>query len=181
MAMKSFFMFELQTIKNESLPSGKIRNTSTNIDHGTLDYSTVDLQIKIKLLKTENKLLKDDIKNKQKLIDSILEHNENLMQAQNVFAQKHYVTRRRKNKSISHTTGNNAFQNDKKNESNFPKDYRFEELQVSFKDLHPEAHQPKVTKNIVVLGDSIITSMDEMCFVVIYLKFDLILGHQRMT
>ena len=43
--MKSFFMDELQTIKNESLKSAKIRNTSTNIDHGTVD----SLQTKIKL------------------------------------------------------------------------------------------------------------------------------------
>ena len=57
--------------KNESLTSAKIQNTSTNIDLGTVDK----LQIKIKLLETINKLLKDDIKNKQKLIDSILEHN----------------------------------------------------------------------------------------------------------
>ena len=28
-------------------------------------------------------------------------------------------------------------------------------MQVSFKDLHHEAHQPKVKKNIVVIGDSI--------------------------
>ena len=45
-AMKSFFMDELQTIKNESLTSAKIRITSTNIDHGTVD----SLQTKIKLL-----------------------------------------------------------------------------------------------------------------------------------
>ena len=77
MAIKSFFMDELQTIKNESLKSAKIRNTSTNIDHGTVD----SIEIKIKILETENKLLKDDIKNKQKLIDSILEHNSNLIQA----------------------------------------------------------------------------------------------------
>ena len=44
MAMKSFFMDELRTIKNESLKSAKIQNTSTN-DHGTV-YS---LQTKIKL------------------------------------------------------------------------------------------------------------------------------------
>ena len=85
MAMKSFFLRELQTIKKESLTSAKIPNTSTNIDHGTVD----SLQTKIKLLETENKLLKDDIKKKQKLIDFILEHNSNLIQAQNVFAQKH--------------------------------------------------------------------------------------------
>ena len=85
MAMKSFFMDELQTIKNESLKSAKIRNTSTNTYHGTAN----SLQTKIKLLENENKLLKDDIKNKQKLIDSILqhkilEHNSNLIQAENV-------------------------------------------------------------------------------------------------
>ena len=73
-------MDELQTIKNETLKSAKIRNTSNNIDHGTVN----SLQTKIKLLENENKLLKDDIKNKQKLIDSILEHNSNLIQSQNV-------------------------------------------------------------------------------------------------
>ena len=68
MAMKSFFTDELQTMKNESLKSATIRNTSTNIDHGKVN----SLQTKIKLLEKENKPLKDDIKNKQKLIDSIL-------------------------------------------------------------------------------------------------------------
>ena len=69
--------------------------------------------------------------------------------------------------------------NDEKNESNAPKDDRFKELQDSLKDLHPEAHQPKVNKNIVT-GDSIIknvngrdVSRDDS------VKFDLILGHQR--
>ena len=89
-------MDELQTIKNESLKSAKIRNSSTNIDHSTVS----SLQTKIKLLEYENKLLKDDIKNKQKLIDSILEHNSNLIQAQNVFAQNHSVTRKINDKSI---------------------------------------------------------------------------------
>ena len=108
--MKSFSMDELQTVKNESLKSAKIQNTSTNIDHGTVD----SLQTKIKLLENENKLLKDDIKNKQKLIDSILEHNSNLIQAQNAFAQNHSVTRKINDKSINYTNTNNALQNDKK-------------------------------------------------------------------
>ena len=121
----------------------------SNIDRGTVN----SLQTKIKLL--ENELLKEDIKNKQKLIDSILEHNSNLIQAENVFAQNHSVTRKINDKSISHTNTNNALRNDKKNESNVPKDDRFKKLQFSFKDLHPEVHQPKVKKNIVVIGDSI--------------------------
>ena len=156
MTMKSFFMDELQIIKNDSLKSVKIRNTSTDINHGTVD----GLQTKIKLLENENKLMKDDIKNKQKLIDSILEHNSNLIQAQNVFAQNHSVTRKINDKSISHTNTNNVLRNDKKNESNVPKDDRFKELQVSFKDLYPEAHQPKVKKNIVVIGNSLIKNVN---------------------
>ena len=43
----------------------------TNNNHDAVD----SLQTKIKLLETEYKLLKDDVKNKQKLIDVILEHN----------------------------------------------------------------------------------------------------------
>ena len=65
-------------------------------------------------METENNLQKDDINNKQKLIDSILEHNSNLIQAQNVFAQNHSVTRKINDKSISHTNTNNALRNDKK-------------------------------------------------------------------
>ena len=105
-------------------------------------------------------LLKDDIKNKHKLIDSILEHNSNLIQALYAFAKKN-VIRKTNDKSISHTTGNNAFRNDKKNDSNVPKDDRLKELQVSFKELHPEAHQPKVEKkNIVDIGDSMIKNVN---------------------
>ena len=64
-------------------------------------------------------------------------------------------------KSISHTTGNNTFRNDKKNEPNVQKDGRLEDLQVSFKDFHPEAHQRKVEKtNIVVIGDSMIRNVN---------------------
>ena len=46
MTVKSFFIDEIQTIKNELLKSAKIRNTSINIDHRALD----SLQTKIKLL-----------------------------------------------------------------------------------------------------------------------------------
>ena len=110
-------------------------------------------------MENEIKLLKDDKKNKQKLIDSVLEHNSNLIQAQNVFAQNRSVTRKINDKSISHTNTNNALRNDKKNESNVAKDDRFKELQVSFKDFHPEANQSKVKKNIVFIGDSTIKNV----------------------
>ena len=57
MAIKSCFRDELQTIKNELLKSAKIRNISINNDHGTV------ANLQIKLLETENILLKDDVMN----------------------------------------------------------------------------------------------------------------------
>ena len=148
-----------------------------------MDRGTVDsLQTKIKLLETENELLKYDIKIKQRLIDSFLEHSSNLIQVQNIFAQKYSVTRKTNDKSISHTTGNNASQNDKRNESNVPKNDRFKELQVSSKDLHPEADDSKVKRNTVVIENSIIkTLMEGMCLMVIQSKFELTLGYQWTT
>ena len=51
-----------------------------------------------------NKLMKDDIKNEQKLIDSILEHDSNLIQAQNIFAQKTLSLKRQMIKVSLETT-----------------------------------------------------------------------------
>ena len=59
----------------------------------------------MKLLETENKLLKDHGKNRQKVIDAILVHNSSLIQTQNIFAQKNSGTRKTSDISISHTTG----------------------------------------------------------------------------
>ena len=63
----------------------------------------------MKLLETENKLLKNYKKNKQKLIDAIFRHNSNLIQIQNVLTQKNSGTRKTNDKSISHTTGKKPF------------------------------------------------------------------------
>ena len=56
MAVKSYFINELRSLTNETT----IRN----------NYP----ENKIKLLELENKLLKDDVTNKQKFIDTILQH-----------------------------------------------------------------------------------------------------------
>ena len=156
--MKSFFMDELQTIKHESLTSVEIQNTSTNIDHGTVD----SLQTKIKLLEIENNLLKDDVKNKQKLIDYILEHNSNVIQAQNVFAQNTLSLERQMIKVLVISLEKMLFEMAKKfKRSNVPKDDKFKELQVSFKDFHPKAHhQPKIKKSFVAIEDSTIKNVN---------------------
>ena len=104
MAMKSFFIDELHTIKSESLKSANIRNTSTNNDFSIVD----SLQTKINFLEAENKY-------KQKPMNAILEYNSDLIQTQVIFAQSNSVIRKTNDKSVSHTTGENDFRNDKKN------------------------------------------------------------------
>ena len=71
-AVKSYFTNELQSLKNET-PGSENKDSDNNFEEKTV------LENKIKLLELENKLLKDDISNKQKFIDTILEHNGKLI------------------------------------------------------------------------------------------------------
>ena len=63
--MKSYFIDEVRSFKNETTASQN-NNSVNNIEGKTT------LRNKIKLLETENKLIKDDNSNKQKFIDIIL-------------------------------------------------------------------------------------------------------------
>ena len=74
-AMKSYFTNELQSLKNET-PGSENKDSDNNFGEKTV------VENKIKLLELENKLLKDDISNKQKFIDTVLEHNGNLINNQ---------------------------------------------------------------------------------------------------
>ena len=69
MAMKSYFMNELRSLKQEA--------PATNNRNYNQDDTTV-LKSRIKLLELENQLLKCDVSNKQKFIDTILEYNSKL-------------------------------------------------------------------------------------------------------
>ena len=72
-AIKSYFTDELRSLKNETTI-----NKEQVCDINTEETTT--LKNKIKLLELENKLLKDDITNKQKFIDTLLQHNSKLSQ-----------------------------------------------------------------------------------------------------
>ena len=72
-AIKSYFTDELRSLKNETTI-----NKEQVCDINTEETTT--LKNKIKLLELENKLLKDDITNKQKFIDTLLQHNSKLGQ-----------------------------------------------------------------------------------------------------
>ena len=71
--MKSYFTDELRSLKNETTIN-KEQDCNINTEE------TTTLKHKIKLLELENKLLKDVIANKQKIIGIILQHNSKLSQ-----------------------------------------------------------------------------------------------------
>ena len=71
--MKSYFTDELRSLKNETTIN-KEQDCNINTEE------TTTLKHKIKLLELENKLLKDVITNKQKIIGIILQHNSKLSQ-----------------------------------------------------------------------------------------------------
>ena len=70
MAMKSYFMDELHSIRAEIVTcKNKAR------DPISVDVKVSKLQSKIGILEVENKLLKESCSNKQKLLGVALEHN----------------------------------------------------------------------------------------------------------
>ena len=71
--MKSYFTDELRSLKNETTIN-KEQDCNINTEE------TTTLKHKIKLLELENKLLKDVIANKQKIIGIILQRNSKLSQ-----------------------------------------------------------------------------------------------------
>ena len=71
--MKLYFIDELRSLKDETTINKKL-GCNINIEE------TTTLKNKIKLLEPENILLKDDVTNKQKFIDTLLQHNLKLSQ-----------------------------------------------------------------------------------------------------
>ena len=74
LTMKLYFIDELPPLKNEASINKK--KAGLQYQHRRNNYP----ENKIKLLELENKLLKHDVTNKQKLIDTILKHNSKLSQ-----------------------------------------------------------------------------------------------------
>ena len=71
--MKLYFIDELRSLKDETTINKKL-GCNINIEE------TTTLKNKITLLEPENILLKDDVTNKQKFIDTLLQHNLKLSQ-----------------------------------------------------------------------------------------------------
>ena len=94
MAMKSYFMDELHSIRAE------IVNCKNKTKDPSVDVNVSEFQSKIGILKAENKLLKESCSNKQKLLEVVLDHNSVLIKENS----KHIVNPNDKQVSINKTT-----------------------------------------------------------------------------
>ena len=76
-AFKSYFMDEILSLKDQ-IKDYKIND---NVQELSIEKSEdlILLRERVKYLKSENRFLKDDIFNKQKLIDKLLENNNKLV------------------------------------------------------------------------------------------------------
>ena len=157
--MKSYFTNELQSLKNET-PGSENKYSDNNFEEKTV------LENKIKLLELENKLLKDDISNKQKFIDTILEQNGKLVN--NQMSDVTPIIRKRIPDSQHQNDRSNDIDRDDQREHVENKSHK-EKHQVNEsnkdkdKSSHKERLPPKDKKNkdtFYILGDSMVKHVE---------------------
>ena len=160
-ALQSHFfndIFDLRkdiTLLKENNEKGKPANLNNKKDE------VMSLKEKIKFLESENSFLKNDINIKQKVIDSILEHNSNLLnyqccrgseKANNEIYQKSSETREKKLKT---SPDKNRNRDSNRNNTNVTaRKHNDKRSQNEDKDEIRGNKNPK--KDIVIIGDSMI-------------------------
>ena len=95
MAMKSYFIDELHSIRAKTV---NCKNKTK--DPTSVDVKVGELQSKISILEVENKLLKENCSNKKKLLEVVLEHNSILIKEKS----KHIVNPNDKQVSLNKST-----------------------------------------------------------------------------
>ena len=165
-AMKQFFMDELQSLKRETQLSQTMDSCNEFEDRNILEN-------KIKMLEFENNLLKNDNSNKQKFIDTILEHNGKLLNNQTInnsisTAKQKTIPDSQEHKDEMSDVGLNneqtliendiSEQHEKKNEKN-DKEKNDRENDKSKKAKVP-VDDKKKNKKIYILGDSMVKHVE---------------------
>ena len=159
MAMKFHFMDELRFLKQDS-------PVETRRDHNTEVITT--LKNRIKLLETENQLLKDDVSNKQKFIDTILEFNSKLTHNidTNTVSSGNYkpvvnekpVKEQPITENPSNRQRDDLYNNKKNNENKETIDD--EHKKKKEKKKSKDKVLPETNKNVYILGDSMVKHVE---------------------
>ena len=164
--MKQFFMDELQSLKRETQLSQTMDSCNEFEDRNILEN-------KIKMLEFENNLLKNDISNKQKLIDTILEHNGKLLNNQTInnsisIVKKKTITDGQEHKDEMSDVGLNneqtVIENDISEQHENKNEKNDKEKNDRGNDKSKKAKIPiddkKKNKKIYILGDSMVKHVE---------------------
>ena len=158
-AIKSYFTDELRSLKNETTI-----NKEQDCDINTEEPTT--LKNKIKLLELESKLLKDDISNKQKFTDTLLQHNSKLSQNFDISSIISVANEARKqpNERQHYKKNDTGLNNRQKQEENKSSE-KSNEKNVSNKEKNRSSEKDslptdKSNKNIYILGDSMVKHVE---------------------
>ena len=165
-AMKQFFMDELQSLKRETQLSQTMDSCNEFEDRNMLEN-------KIKMLEFENNLLKNDISNKQKFIDTILEHNGKLLNNQTInnsisTVKKKTITDGQEHKDKMSDVGLNneqtVIENDISEQHENKNEKNDKEKNDRGNDKSKKAKIPiddkKKNKKIYILGDSMVKHVE---------------------
>ena len=155
MAMKSHFMDELRSLKQESPVKIKRDNEIEEV---------TTLRNRIKLLEIENQLLKDDVSNKEKFISTILEFNSKLSNNIDINVNREQVVNRKQppikesqndDSNVKDATDikQHDFNRNKKT-TNEHSDKEKTEKKKQNKD------NPSSSKNVYILGDSMVKNVE---------------------
>ena len=165
-AMKRFFIDELQSLKCETQLSQTMDSCNEFEDRNMLEN-------KIKMLEFENNLLKNDISNKQKFIDTILEHNGKLLNNQTInnsisTVKKKTITDGQEHKDEMSDVGLNneqtVIENDISEQHENKNEKNDKEKNDRGNDKSKKAKIPiddkKKNKKIYILGDSMVKHVE---------------------
>ena len=155
LALKSYFMDQILSL-NDQIKDYKIND---NVQELSIEKSKdlILLRERVKYIKSENTFLKDDIFNKQKLIDKLLENNNKL-----VDFRSHHVPVQYIQDSQSGSVNGSRSSNDRKYkpvDNNSPQVKLRENKNLINKVNHGVVHSAS-KKEIIIVGDSMIKHVD---------------------
>ena len=150
LAFKSYFMDKILSLKDQ-IKAYKINDNVLELS--TKKSEDLLLRERVKYLESENKFLKDDIFNKQKLIDKLLENNNKL-----VDFRSHHVPVQYIQGSQSGSVNGSRSSNDRKYkpvDDNSPQVKLRENKNSNNKENHGVINSAS-KKEIIIVGDSMI-------------------------
>ena len=151
LALKSYFMDEILSLKDQI----KDYKTNGNVQELSIEKSKdlILLRERVKYLESESKFLKDDIFNKQKLIDKLLENNNKLVDFRSHHVPVQYIQDSQRG-SVNGSRSSNGMKY-KPVDDNSPQI----KLKENKNPIHKENHgvvNSASEKEIIIVGDSMI-------------------------